>query len=92
MVRLSSVETSFDIQGRGCYFTLLDWKSDVRIRQKDRIQLRTPDGNILNTQIASVEPGTGTKGTFIAIGLPYPIAKQDIPAGMEIWLDQQEII
>lgn len=92
MVLLTSVETSFDIQGRGCYVTLRQWKSDLRICKNDKIQLRTPNGNILDTHIASIELGTRTQGTFMAIALPRPIAKRDIPAGTEIWLDQREII
>lgn len=90
MVPLTTVESCFEVQGRGCYITLRQWESDLRIRKKDKIQLRAPGGGILNTYIDSIELGTATFGTFMTIGLPSPITKQDVPDGTEIWLIDQQ--
>ena len=86
MVLLTTVEHSFEVQGRGCYVTPRHWESDLRICKMDKIRLKRPGGNTLDTFIDSIELGTATSGTFIAIGLPHPIAKQDVPEGTEIWL------
>jgi hypothetical protein len=89
MILLTTVENSFEVQGRGCYITPRQWESDLRIRKMDKIQLKTPDGNTLSTCVNSIELGTAISGTFMAIGLPHPIAKQDVPEGTEIWLVEQ---
>jgi hypothetical protein len=87
---LTTVENSFEVPARGCYITPRQWESDLRIRQKDKIQLKTPHGNILNTYIAWIELGTATSGTFMAIGLPRPITKRTVPNKTEIWLIEQQ--
>jgi len=66
------------------------WKSDLEIRREEKIQLRTPDGNILDTYIGSIERAYGTSGVRLTIGLPANITKQDVPEGTEIWLVAQQ--
>lgn len=61
---------------------------NVRIRVRDQIQLRTPDGRVLDTQIASIEllkPSDGSP-CRAAIMLPRELVKNDIPIGTEVWL------
>jgi hypothetical protein len=85
---LALVEYAFQISGRGCVIVPGEWCSpDLRFRAKDRIQLRRPDGRILDTHIASVEmlSGPELKGRM-AFLLPRPIDKSEAPPGTEIWL------
>jgi hypothetical protein len=61
---------------------------DVRIRVRDQIRLRTPDGRVLDTQIASIEllkPSDGSPCRS-AIMLPRELVKKDVPIGTEVWL------
>jgi hypothetical protein len=60
---------------------------DFRIRAKDQIELRTPEGRVLQTHIASVEfAKLQVAPCRMAIMLPVDIAKQDVPTGTEVWL------
>jgi hypothetical protein len=86
VVLLTTVANSFEVQGRGCYIVPRQWESNLRISADDKIQLRTPDGSVLNTHIGSVELGTASSGTFLTIGLPHPMTKRSVPEGTEIWL------
>ena len=87
MVLLTTVESSFEVPGRGCWIVPAQWKSDLRVRQEDKIQLRTPGGHILNTYIGWIERAYGpSAGVRLTIGLPRDITKEDVPSGTEIWL------
>ena len=87
MVLLTTVESSFEVPGQGCWIVPAQWKSDLQVRQKDKIQLRTPGGNILNTHIGRIERVYGpSAGVRLTIGLPRDITKEDVPGGTEIWL------
>jgi hypothetical protein len=82
------VEEVFDIEGHG--LTLCPAIPDnlgFAIRPKDQIQLRTPNGAILDTRIASFSLGKPMSGcpTIIAIQLPSDIRKEDVPIGTEVW-------
>lgn len=89
MVLLTTVESSFEVTGRNCCWVVPAlWKSGLKIREKDKIQLRTPDGRLLNSEIGWITTGKSTSGRSLAIGLPRPIKKEDIPEGTEIWLDE----
>ena len=80
----------FEIYGRGCVIVpVIAEEADFKIRPRDAIQLRTPDGRTLNTHIGSVEfltPEMG--GCRMAILLPTDIQKQDVPIGSDVWLMQ----
>ena len=83
-----TVEASFQITGRGCVLVLdRPRSSEHRLRAKDCIQLRHPDGTIIETYIAAIELSCGPNVTDrVAFLLPESIAKADVPAGTEIWL------
>jgi hypothetical protein len=91
LVFLSTVEDTFSVSGRGCVLVPADPRSslDFRLRAKDPIQLRTPDGRILDTYVAGIEllcrPAVKDRMAFL---LPKDVTKQDIPKGTEIWLPQ----
>ncbi|HMF89993.1 MAG TPA: hypothetical protein VKL40_05070 [Candidatus Angelobacter sp.] len=89
---MSKVEDTFQISGRGCVVVAAVPRAhlDFRLRAKDSIQLRTPDGRVLNTHVAGIEIacGPGVKDGM-AFLLPKEIAKQDVPKETEIWLTQE---
>jgi len=63
---------------------------DGRIREKEKIQLRTPDGQVTNTYVAGIWhvkylPLTPRDPNIVHISLPPEIKKQDVPSGTEIW-------
>ena len=57
-------------------------------RMKDPIQLRGPDGRVLDTHVAGLEmvSGPNVRRDVVAFMLSKDITKQDIPPGTEIWL------
>ena len=89
MTLLFKVEDVFDISERGCVIApVVPPGADSKIRAKDQIQLRTPNGRVHDTHIASIEwlkPQDGG-ACRIAIMLPRDLVKQDVPAGTEVWL------
>ena len=91
MLFLSKVEDTFAIAGRGCVVVPVAPRPDCdfRLRARSRIQLRRPDGRILDTYIASLEMlcGPEVKG-HMAFLLPAEITGQDVPKGTEIWVFQ----
>ena len=91
MLFLSKVEDTFTITGRGCVVVPVAPRPDCdfRLRPRSPIQLRRPDGRILDTYIAALEMvcGPEVKGRM-AFLLPAEITKQDVPKGTEIWLLQ----
>jgi translation elongation factor EF-Tu-like GTPase len=88
MKLLCKVEDTFYISGRGCVIVpAIPEGLDFRIRAKDQIELRTPEGRVLQTHIASVEFAKRQNAPCrMAIMLPVDIAKQDVPTGTEVWL------
>jgi hypothetical protein len=90
MTFLFKIEEVFEIYGRGCVIVpVIAEGADFKIRPRDAIQLRTPDGRTLNTHIGSVEFLTPEVGTCrMAILLPTDIQKQDVPNGSDVWLMQ----
>jgi hypothetical protein len=62
MKLLFKVEDVFEISGRGrVIMPSMPAESDFKIRLKDQIQLRAPDGRFFDTQIAGTEFAHGTK-------------------------------
>lgn len=87
---LAIVQDAFQISGRGCVVVLTQPRSpEFRLRAKDRIQLRYPDGRILETYIAGIEMlcGPNVKKEGLAFLLPESITKSDVPSGTEVWLE-----
>jgi len=87
---LAKVVDSFDIASRLCVVLFRFQAEDGRIRVKDRIQLRTPRGQIKDTYVTGIE--------HVKHNILYPIDrsiigisaaavwKKDAPPGTEIWL------
>jgi hypothetical protein len=54
MSLLLRIEYVFEVSGRGCVITpVIPADATFEIRAKDPIQLRTPDGRVLDTYIAA---------------------------------------
>jgi hypothetical protein len=85
----TTVEASFEVPTRGSWIIPAPSEAEFRFRIKDPIQLRTPEGRILNTHIDAVEFANGTR---MVIGLPRELTKQDVPIGTEIWLVRQQAL
>ena len=88
MTFLFTIEEVFEIPGRGCVIVpAIVEVADFKIRPRDAIQLRTPEGRTLNTHIGSVEflkPAVGA--CRMGILLPSDVLKQDVPKGSDVWL------
>ena len=81
----------FEIDGRGCVLTPGVSEAtppDIKIRARDPIQLRRPDGSVVRTHIHGVEilDGPGRR-SCVPVLLPPEFAKSDGPIGTEIWLE-----
>jgi len=89
MTLLFKVEDVFDLSGRGCVLAPQVFSNvGVKVRAKDRLQLRTPDGRVVDTHIASIELGKPQDGSPCRafIMLPRELGKKHIPIGTEVWL------
>jgi hypothetical protein len=82
----------FEIPGRGCVIVpAIVEGADFKIRLRDAIQFRTPEGRTLNTHIGSVEflkqaAGAGRIGILLA----SDVLKQDVPKGSDVWLTHED--
>lgn len=85
---LFRVEDVFEVPGKGRVIVPLQSDGfDFKIRAADLVQLRTPDGFVFDTYIASIELLKPQHGNCrMAIMLPRDLAKLDIPIGTEVWL------
>jgi len=86
---LWTTEASFEGQTRDSWVITAPSTVDLKIRERDRIQFRTPDGRVIETYVNAVELARSAEGTELAIRLPSGFSKEDVPAGTEIWLVQQ---
>src|SRR5215469_15632445 len=76
---LFKIEEVFEISGRGCVIVPAIEGTDFKIRARDAIQLRTPEGRTLNTHILAVELLKVAAGPCrIAIMLPPDVLTQDV--------------
>ena len=85
---LFKVEDAFYISERGVAIVPAIPKDlDFRVRANDELELRTPDGRVFQTHIASIELAKPIDGSpcHAVIMLPPDIAKQDVPTGTEVW-------
>lgn len=90
MMFLFKIEEVFEIPGRGCVIVpAIGEGADFKLQRHDAIQLRTPEGRILNTHIGSVEfLKRAVKPGRLAILLPSDVERQDVATGSEVWLTQ----
>ena len=56
------------------------------MRVKDKIQLRTPNGVTIDTQVAGIAHAKTEAGSQYPIQLPPEISEDNVPPGTEIWL------
>jgi translation elongation factor EF-Tu-like GTPase len=89
---LAKVEDSFAITGRGCVIVFKFLAEDGRIRVKDQIRLRAPDGHVRDTYVAGIErwSGPNRRRDVHGILVPADISKVDVPPNTEIWLLKAE--
>jgi len=93
MKLILKVEDVFDLAGRGLTLApAIPHDVGFAMRPKDRIQLRTPNGRILDTHIASFSFVTPVGGgrTIVAIELPSEMRREDVPIGTEVWFLSNE--
>jgi hypothetical protein len=88
----ASVQASFEVADRGCFIILV--RDDVKgpnaeftLKVKDPIQIRRPDGQVLDTYVEGFEMASGSavKGRLV-VRLPRSVTKSDVPKGTEIWV------
>jgi hypothetical protein len=91
LILFAKVEDAFSISGLGCVIVFKPL-SDVNLRVRDPIQLRTQDGQIKDTYVAGIERvkynllASVEDRSKVGISLPLDITKKDTPPGTEIWL------
>jgi len=96
MKPLARVEDFFDLSHHSVVIMRFLSK-DGHIREKEKIQLRTPGGKVMDTHvvaIARVKPmllGPPPDPYVIGVSLPPEITKQDAPPGTEIWNFRDEV-
>ena len=88
----ANVEASFEVADRGCVIVLLrdDVKgtnAEFQLKVKDPIQLRRPDGQVLDTFIEGFEmaSASGIRGRVV-VRLPRSVTKSDAPKGTQVWV------
>ena len=89
MKLILKIEDVFDISGVGCVVTPeIPVDLGFNVKPKDRIQLRTPEGHVLDTHIVGLMSGrpAGSSRRFYDIVLPSTLSKRDVPIGTEVWL------
>jgi translation elongation factor EF-Tu-like GTPase len=93
MQLLSTVEDSFQIDGRGCIVTLTLPEDVCRnIVRKEKIRLIAPSGSTFDTEIEELEVmkkgllDRTAIGKHLAFTLPQSLTRTDVPRGTEIWL------
>ena len=92
MTFFTTVENVLKVSGRGAVLALPEnWGRDVRIRVGDKIQLRTPDGQVFDTQITGIELLKRAVGPCVAgIICSREISAALIPTNTEIWLAEPQ--
>ena len=90
MILFSKIEDIFRVTGYGFFVVPGAIEAVARLKAKDLIQLRTPDGRILNTQGAAVEFMRGARvKRSIALRLASDVKE---PLGAGIWLAHDELV
>lgn len=91
MIALFTVEDRFQIRGRGCVLVpgLSTETGSPVVRVGDAIQLRTPDGRVIDTHIRGVEMinyRRKPERITAPILLPPNLSAEDVPVGTEVFL------
>ena len=91
---IAKTDQVLEIEGRGTFVCLPKedaWDLDptATIHKRERIQIRTPEGRLIETYIKEIEfinRGRGRGG--IALLLPREFSKRDVPESSEVWLQR----
>lgn len=91
MIALFTVADRFQIRGRGCVLVpgLSTEAGSPVVRVGDAIQLRTPDGRVIDTHIRGVEMINYLRKPeriTAPILLPSNLSTEDVPVGTEVFL------
>ncbi len=88
MIFLSKVEDTFQISKLSCVVMRPHSSLDIKLRAHDSIQLRTPDGRVIDTYVAAIPIvcGPEVRKDVVVFQLPKSVTQQDVPRGTEIWL------
>jgi hypothetical protein len=84
---LFKVEDSFTVRTRGLVIIPgIVPQGDERFRVGGRLELRRPDGVVLNTQILGLEFLNPMPPDYaIAVLLPLGLTTDEVPLGTEVW-------
>ena len=85
----STIEDNFEVPKRARVIVLQQSTTDLQVRRGSAIQLRTPSGRTLDTQIIAIEMIKKVGGCRLGICLPVEFKKEDVPEGTEVWLFDQ---
>jgi hypothetical protein len=90
MTFLSKVEHTWTITGRGCVIEPVALTNpDLVVHNGDAIQLRRPDGQVINTHIVGVELAKQLSGPCrVVFLLSKEVVKEDVPLETEIWVNE----
>ena len=88
----ANVQACFEVAERGCVIVLL--RDDVKgpnaafqLKVKDPIQLRRPDGQVLDRYVEGFEMASVSvvQGCLV-VRLPQSVTKSDAPKGTQVWV------
>lgn len=85
----STIEASFTAPTRARVILLYPSTADLCVCRGSAIQLRRPNGTIVDTQITGIEMVKGVDKSQLGICLPVEFKKEDVPEGTEVWLVDQ---
>jgi hypothetical protein len=81
---LFAVSRTFEAKGIVCIEPLVPLASCDDLKKGDILELRKPDGSVIETTLFGLEWPIPSRGALI-MTLPPPIKKNDVPSGTQIW-------
>jgi hypothetical protein len=88
----ASVQASFEVADRGCVIILVRDEvkgpnAEFTLKVKDPIELRRPDGQVLDTYVEGFEMASvsAIPGRLV-VRLPRSVTKSDAPKGTQVWV------
>jgi hypothetical protein len=83
---LFAITGTFEVKGIVCVEPLVPFAlcEGERLKKGDILELRKPDGSVVQTTLFGLEWPSPSRGALI-MTLPPPLTKNDVPAGTEIW-------
>lgn len=88
---IGKVDDTFDITNRGVVLVTdtqyAQLPRELKLKVGDRIELRIDGAAVLTTSVAGIEHcDPWTPRQLFGFLLPRDVAKEDVPAGAEVWL------